>query len=325
MTEGREIFNIGRNICGYTVQSYIGHGGYSETYRVVDQNNQNFALKFDYAKDPKQGIQNEEKIMRELSNSKFFPQISYVGTYENHQFMVMELLGASISTAKQYTKYQHFSSDSSLYLAFHMLRCIEEFHKKGFVHRDIKPNNFLFRPDWDYPICLIDFGLSTSYIDENNLHFPNTKQQKFIGTLKYASYYVLEGQNPSRRDDLISWFYCVIEYITGNLPWVFTHDKNELAERKRDVPKEILLDGVPRSIKIIYDHIFSLEYDEEPNYKMMKDVIAEDLHSSRIKLDWEYFEKNLVNNISFVPFVSNKGRRSIIMPSYCSDAPNCRI
>ena len=60
-----------------------------------------------------------------------------------------------------------------------------------------------------------------------------------------ASYYVLEGQNPSRRDDLISWFYSMIELSQKQTPWPGNENKNEARRLKISFTKNNISRATP--------------------------------------------------------------------------------
>ena len=88
-----------------------------------------------------------------------------------------------------------------------MLSIIEEIHNLFVVHRDIKPQHFMIKNNNLY---LIDFGISTFYVDENQKLKPNNKTENMIGSPNYTSYYIHEGNTYSRRDDMISLGYTYI-------------------------------------------------------------------------------------------------------------------
>jgi serine/threonine protein kinase len=102
-----------------------------------------------------------------------------------------------------------------------MLRRIQTLHEHDYIHRDIKPGNFLLSRDkTSKTVYLIDFGMAIRYRETSSkLHRKATTFRDFHGTYKYASKNVLLEISPSRRDDLESWFYCLIEFAAGDLPW----------------------------------------------------------------------------------------------------------
>lgn len=101
-----------------------------------------------------------------------------------------------------------------------MLRSIQAIHQKGILHRDIKPGNFLIRPSKSYPIVLIDFGLARPFLDpRNGQMIPPRDKPGFVGTRAYASINAHAGKELGRRDDLYSWFYCLLRIHKGKLPW----------------------------------------------------------------------------------------------------------
>jgi serine/threonine protein kinase len=63
---------------------------------------------------------------------------------------------------------------------------LDHIHSRYVVHRDIKPQNFMIN---DGDLYIIDFGLSTIYIDENNEHVKKIDSEHIIGTPKYVSYF----------------------------------------------------------------------------------------------------------------------------------------
>ena len=65
---------------------------------------------------------------------------------------------------------------------------------------------------------MIDFGLSTMYIDVKGKHISQLSNREIIGSINYVSVNIHNGTNPSRRDDLISFCYMMFKFITGNLP-----------------------------------------------------------------------------------------------------------
>lgn len=73
---------------------------------------------------------------------------------------------------------------------------------------------------------VIDFGLARRYLDETGEVLPERHDTAFRGSTTYASVFAHAGQDLGRRDDLWSWFYCVVEMVEGECPrWaVFERD-----------------------------------------------------------------------------------------------------
>jgi casein kinase 1 len=92
-------------------------------------------------------------------------------------------------------------------------------HEKGFIHRDIKPDNLVTgRYENTNSLYLIDLGFAHP-LYENNQHIPFADKQPLVGTLNYCSLNTHYGHQQSRRDDLESLFYMLIKFYEGALPW----------------------------------------------------------------------------------------------------------
>jgi serine/threonine protein kinase len=71
----------------------------------------------------------------------------------------------------------------------------------------------------DQKVTLIDFGLSSSYLNQHLQHIPFKSTEKIVGTPMYASNNALLGKEISRRDDIESMIYILIFCLKGYLPW----------------------------------------------------------------------------------------------------------
>ncbi|MCB1874736.1 MAG: serine/threonine protein kinase [Chromatiales bacterium] len=88
-------------------------------------------------------------------------------------------------------------------------------HSQGFVHRDVKPTNILFRED-DRPL-LTDFGIAKAV--NNNGNTEMTRMGSVIGTPRYMSPEQALGQTVSSRSDLYSLGVLFYEMLTGKRPY----------------------------------------------------------------------------------------------------------
>lgn len=62
---------------------------------------------------------------------------------------------------------------------------------------------------------MVDFGLSRRFVDEGGQPLPERFDTAFRGSTTYASVHAHLGQDLSRRDDLWSWFYILVEMVDG--------------------------------------------------------------------------------------------------------------
>ncbi len=126
-------------------------------------------------------------------------------------------------------------------------------HSKHFLHRDIKPDNFLIGVGAKSAMLyIIDFGLAKRYRDPKTLtHIPYKNNKSLTGTARYASVNTHMGIEQSRRDDLECICYVMLYLLKGSLPWqgLTAKNKNEkykkIMESKMSMSAETLCKGFP--------------------------------------------------------------------------------
>ena len=270
------VFSPMDNIGKYTVIKMIGKGGFGDIYGVQDNtSSQMFAMKVESRRCTNSVLDHEIRILKQLQGSPYYPRIFDIGSMDSCKYYVMELLGPSISKRRKKQPLKRFPLSVSIKIGIEMLKCIKQLHRKGYIHRDIKPSNFLIRPDVVYPICLIDFGLAKSYLEsESGVHLDKDKNAKFVGTRKYASINALKGISLSRRDDLYSWFFSLIELITGDIPWQNdASEKERLSKLKRNRMSSSVFQHLPSEMYQIYNLISHLSYEETPDYQEIENIL----------------------------------------------------
>ena len=210
----------------------------------------------------------------------------------------MDLLGPSIEKVK--TTHE-FSLRQVLMLSYQMLSRIEFLHKKGFIHCDIKPSNFLFgtkETQTQNIIYLIDFGLACSYIDPSTgKHISYGESSNLSGTPRFSSLNVQTGIKPSRRDDLISLGYSIIYLLKGSLPWqsqLSGPSANGIEMIKAIIKKKIetkisdLCSSLPSQIELFFTHIMGLQFADEPDYTYLRELIKECMRDNDFLFDNDF-------------------------------------
>ncbi|OHT16365.1 Casein kinase I isoform alpha [Tritrichomonas foetus] len=301
----REEIPAGTRVDRYIVVELIGEGGYGDIYEVKDSETGNkYAMKIEYLDAEKRGLQLETKILKSIQSSNLFPSFIASGTSENFKYIVMELMGPSLSLLRREMPDGKLSKFSLLSFSAHMIRCIRKLHKFGYIHRDIKPGNFLIRPNRNSPLCLIDFGLSRRYIDKKTgLHKPPREDAGYTGTVRYASLHAHDETELSRRDDLISWFYSLLELNESKCPWPGSVNKELTIKMKREMTTEQLCQNLPKEFLQIINHIYALEYADEPDYDLILKLIDQAIkneHFKEKKYDFEYLSDDEIHEISSI-------------------------
>ena len=205
-----------------------------------------------------------------------FPIIQSFHKELDKEVLVMSLLGRNLKTMQNHCGGK-FSLRTVSLLALQMLRRLENFHNKGFLHGDLKPENMVMgsKKNDEGKVFLIDFGLSESFLDSQGEHVKFQRNQKLGGTLYYLSSYGHLGIKATRRDDLISLGYIFVHFLKGELPWVNLpgdrHEKiKKIFQMKATISNEILCQGLPAEISEYISYVSSLSFHQKPDYDYLR-------------------------------------------------------
>ncbi|KAI7724503.1 hypothetical protein M8C21_028984, partial [Ambrosia artemisiifolia] len=224
----------------------------------------------------------ESKLYRILQGGTGIPNVRWFGVEGDYNVLVMDLLGPSLEDLFNFCN-RKLSLKTVLMLADQMINRIEFVHSKSFLHRDIKPDNFLMglgrRANQVY---IIDFGLAKKYRDTTtHQHIPYRDNKNLTGTARYASMNTHLGIEQSRRDDLESLGYVLMYFLRGSLPWQGLKAGNKkqkyekISEKKVSTSIEALCRGYPTEFASYFHYCRSLRFEDKPDYAYLKRIFRD--------------------------------------------------
>lgn len=250
----------------YRLLHKIGSGNFGSVFKGQNIRSKEFvAIKIEKISDELKLLKNESKIYHFLNNTPGVPSVKWFGKDDNNYYMVIELLGESLQEIKN--RMSRFSLQQVLKIGIKLILLLKTIHDKGLIHRDIKPNNFLFGINNPTNLYLIDFGFSKPYL-YNNQHIKIKQTHNIIGSFNYASIMSHKRFDLSRRDDLESLGYMLLYLFYGNLPWTNKTDENEILKAKIQILNNKIY---PKIILDFLKYSRGLEYEENPNYYFIID------------------------------------------------------
>ncbi|CAD6207035.1 unnamed protein product [Miscanthus lutarioriparius] len=208
----------------------------------------------------------EWHVYHTLNGCYGIPSVHYKGHQGEYYILVMDMLGSSLWDVWNSVG-QAVAPQMAACIAVEAISILEKLHSKGFVHGDVKPENFLLgqpgSPD-EKKLFLIDLGLASRWKEAASDKHVEYDQRPdiFRGTIRYASVHAHLGRTGSRRDDLESLAYTLIFLIRGRLPWEMT--------------------------RVFLFMVTNLKFDEEPNYPKLISVfdgLIEEPASRPIRID----------------------------------------
>ncbi|KAF9597291.1 hypothetical protein IFM89_016432 [Coptis chinensis] len=169
------------------------------------------------------------------------PKVHYKGGQGDYYVMVMDILGPSLWDTWN-SSGQVMSSEMVACIAVESISILEKMHSKGYVHGDVKPENFLLgqpTTQQEKKLFLVDLGLASKWRDGSSGH------------VEY-----------DQRPDI----------FRGRLPWQGYQGDNKsflVCKKKMSTSPELLCCFCPPPFKQFLEIVVNMKFDEEPNYSKL--------------------------------------------------------
>lgn len=288
----------------YLPEKKLGKGGFGQVWlgrRISPPGKKSIdgsgatqvALKFEHttSKGCINGPPYEWSVYQQLGESYGIPKVHYKGNQDDFYVMVMDLLGPSLWDVWN-QKNQHLSEAYVACVAMEALSILQALHAKGYVHGDVKPENFLLGPagsSKEKKLFLVDLGLAVRWKERgnNSAHVKyDQKPDDFRGTVRYASVHAHLGRATSRRDDLESLAYTLLFLLKGRLPWQGYQGQNKgywVCRKKMATSADMLCRLCHTAFHLFTDSVVNLKFDEEPNYAMYISLFEPIVHMPELR------------------------------------------
>ncbi|CAJ0595818.1 unnamed protein product [Cylicocyclus nassatus] len=305
----------------YEILEILGKGSFGAVFKVRRlEDNKELAMKCESYKVKKQILRHEARVlegMRKINSVHFISYEDRGKISGRFMFVVIRLVGKNLWDLRMENPDRRFSMATSIRAAEQTLSGIRDLHICGYLHRDIKPPNFAIGREEDgnpHTIYILDFGLCRKYrTEEKDLRYMREKAA-FRGTTRYASIGALEMKDQCRKDDVEAWWYMVLEWMIGQLPWKHCRgtDRAEVKLYKQQlrIPtnlKKVLKHTPEEYMANILYYIDTLEYNSIPDYDHIAAHLEAAMSAYHLSytepLDWdlmtEYKGPRYVKNLDY--------------------------
>ena len=207
----------GSQLGHYRILALIGRGGMAEVYRAADERlGREVALKVlppEFAWDPErvERFEREVRAAAQLNHSNIVT-VHEFGQGEGQHFYTMALMPGGDLKARIQAHPEGMPAAEARRVGAAVARALDYAHRRGFVHRDVKPENILF--DEEGTPQLTDFGIARA-MGSGTMTAPGM----VIGSPHYMSPEQTRGLKVDGRSDLYSLGVVLYEILTGRLPF----------------------------------------------------------------------------------------------------------
>ncbi|PNF23470.1 Serine/threonine-protein kinase VRK1 [Cryptotermes secundus] len=309
ISEGEVLIDLARN--QWKLGRSIGIGGFGEVYlassnayepvgsdadhvvKVEPHKNGPLFVEINcYLRVAKSDMINDWKKGRNLKHvglSHYIGSGSHVYRGQKYRFLVLERYGLDLD--KLLTQNGRFPVKTVCYLGIQILDALEYIHSRGYVHADIKAPNLLlgYHKGTENYVYLLDFGIASRYLDQNGVHkeYVYDQRKAHAGTLNYVSRDAHIGAF-SRRGDLETLGYNMIQWLCGVLPWGDKEDPEYIHSQKNSFMSNIALlmrqcftnSQPPTVLSQFLKYVASLNFETKPSYAYCRNLLKQGVEDS---------------------------------------------
>lgn len=259
-----------QKIANFTIKGHLGKGGMGDVYKAIQHPlGRTVALKLLM----NQGTGNDEAVARFETEARAIARLDHnniVSLYEygeenNINFFAMQYVdGTSLDQVLK--KKKQLPLFIVMDFAKQICRGLLYAHKKGIIHRDIKPHNILITKNGD---CLVsDFGIAQIFRESRI-----TMTGIAVGTPEYMSPEQARGEKLDNQTDIYSLGTLLYEMLTGNPPFT---GKNPVSVaynqvHSHPIPPSSIRKDIPKRLELII--LKALKKDKADRYKSIEGML----------------------------------------------------
>ena len=246
---------IGQSLGRYHILEQLGEGGMAIVYKAYDTRlESDVAVKVirierlapEILQRAMKRFEREAKSLAQLTHPNLVKVLDY-GEYEGQPYLVMPYLPGG--TLKQKMKGRPMEWQIAARLLIPIARALDYAHKRGLIHRDVKPSNILITESGE-PM-LTDFGVAKIIDEEATVDLTGTSAA--VGTPEYMAPEQATSKNLDHRADIYALGIVFYEMVTGRRPFqadtplavLFKHASESLPRPTQFVP------NLPESVEKI--------------------------------------------------------------------------